>query len=196
MIYNDGSTDQTVKNVKRFLNKKIFLISNPSKNGWVKMYQTTINKTSKEYLVFFPGDNAYSTKKLCEFFSNYNHYDCVFGKRVNYYDELSFLRSILSKILNFMMNLFLYVKVQDFHSSHIYKKKILRKKIHFAKKNACWLEVSLNVTKKVEKYTTKELYLRGGHAKKSEQMSFKNLYNLSYSFLMLVFFRLFHIKNF
>lgn len=196
IIYNDGSTDNTVTNVKKFLSKKIFLVSNICKSGWAKMYEKTLKKSSKEYITFFPADNAFSSKKLGEFFTNYNNYDCVFGKRINYYDDLVFTRRVLSKFLNFIMNLLFYKKIDDFHSSHIYKKKLLRKKILFVKENACWLEVNLNISKKAKKYVTKELYLNKGHEKRTKQMSFKNLYNFFYSLLNIILLRIFHIKNF
>lgn len=196
MIYNDGSTDQTEEIARKFLNKNIFLFSNKHKQGWIKMYEIAIKKTSKDYLIFFPADNAFSSKKLVQFFKNYNNYDCIFGQRMNYYDELPNSRAILSKLLSYVMNFLLYIDVKDVHSSHLYKKKNLRKKIEFTKGNGCWLEVILNITKRTETYTTRELYLTKGHSKNSSLMTFKNLSTISYSFLMIIILRIFHIRDF
>lgn len=196
MIYNDGSTDRTKEIAKKFLNKKIFLFSNKHKQGWIKMYETAIKKTSKDYLIFFPADNAFSSKKLVQFFKKYNNYDCIFGQRINYYDELANTRTILSKLLSYFVNFLLYINVKDIHSSHLYKKKNLRKKIEFVKGNGCWLEVILNITKRTNIYTTRELYLTKGHSKSSSLMSFKNLSTICYSFLIIIILRIFHIKNF
>ena len=62
MIYDDGSTDKTNKIAKKFLNSKIFLISNKRKQGWINMYEKAVKNTSKDYLIFFPADNAFSSK--------------------------------------------------------------------------------------------------------------------------------------
>ena len=123
MIYDDGSTDKTNKIAKKFLNSKIFLISTKRKQGWINMYEKAVKNTSKDYLIFFPADNAFSSKKLGKFFKNYNKYDCIFGQRMNYYDELPYSRAVLSKMLSYFMNFFLYTNVKDVHSSHLYKKK-------------------------------------------------------------------------
>jgi glycosyltransferase involved in cell wall biosynthesis len=196
MIYNDGSTDKTEEIAKKFLNRNIFLFSNKYNQGWVKMYENGVKKTSKDYLIFAPADNAYSSKKLVKFFKNYYDYDCIYGHRKNYYDETPYFRKILSKLLAYFTNFLLYKDIKDLLSMHIYKKKILRRKIEFTKGVGCWLEVQLNVTKRANTFEIRELYLTKGHSKNSRSMSFKNQLKICYSFFIIILLRIFHIRDF
>ena len=101
IIVNDFSTDKTIDEVNKIINKKIKLISNNENKGQSYSIYKGIKNSKFKTIITIDGDgqnNPYDIPKLLEKFQNNDEIKLVGGIRKKRQD--SFLKKISSKIAN------------------------------------------------------------------------------------------------
>ena len=111
LLIDDCSTDDSVNLIKRFSEKndfKINLINNSKNLGFGGSIKVGIKNSSKNYLMWIPGDNAYNFKELYKIIKHVGNYDIISSKYADPNARSKF-RNIFTKsytpLLNFVFNL-------------------------------------------------------------------------------------------
>ena len=113
IIVNDGSTDNTLNNLKNIASKKIkiFNIKNSGHGrALLKGYNEAL-KLNPSYIFQVDSDNQFSTKNFIKFWKNRNYFDFQYGYRFNRKDPV--LRLIITRILKYLLFLFFGTYVTD-----------------------------------------------------------------------------------
>ena len=146
IIIDDHSKDNTLKIIKRFIQKKfnkikIDLIINSKNFGYGGVQKIAFNIAIKgkfEYIVMLHGDGQYSPTKISSLIKPLitNKYDAVFGSRMIYsFDAIKggmpIYKYLANKFLTFFQNLILSSNLSEFHSGYRAYKTSSLKKVKF-----------------------------------------------------------------
>ena len=131
IFIDDFSKDLSLNKVNEFyknshikLKKKIKIIKNKSNLGWAKSVKKGYNLSRGKYFMFLPGDGEI---KLTNFMSrvSFNH-DVIVVQRSEMPGR-PFGRIIVSKLYSVIISLIFNIKLFDYNTIIILKKKVLKK---------------------------------------------------------------------
>lgn len=112
-VINDGSTDKTIKQVRKINSKKIHLFNFKNSghgNACIKGYKLAI-KNKFDWILQIDSDGQCDPKYLKKFLNSTKQCNCIFGLRVIRDDGL--LRLIFSRILSFLILIRKGIYVKD-----------------------------------------------------------------------------------
>ena len=139
IFVDDGSTDNTILEIKKRKEKNIFFyIRNSKIKDLSKSCYLGIKKSKYKNILIMDGDLQHDPAYIPKFIDKYIKYnaDIVVGVRdFKRKHGLTFLRSLSSKLIIKIFNLFLGKKTKDPMSGFfIFKKKIYNSKLNYFKK--------------------------------------------------------------
>ena len=148
LVIEDYSKDNTIKVLKKFLQKKINkkkinLIINKKNHGYGGVQKIAFNYAINkkfEYVVMLHGDGQYPPRKILNLIQPLvtNKYDAVFGSRmINSFDAIRGCMPLYKYVANILLtsfqNLVLSSKLSEFHSGYRSYKTSSLKKVKFNK---------------------------------------------------------------
>ena len=104
IFVNDGSTDESVKILKKFLNKNIKLISNTRKYGVSYSRNKALNSACGEYIIFIDADDQIANNMISKLRNEIKNHRCDFfyirNKLNDLFDENEIKKSYSNNIFH------------------------------------------------------------------------------------------------
>ena len=126
IVINDGSTDQTLKILKKINYKKLIILSQKNSGhgpAILKGYNYAL-KTKAEYIFQVDSDNQFFASDFKKFWNKRKNYDLVLGFRKKRYDDN--IRLIITRICRYLILLIFGSYIQDANVPYrLMKKKFL-----------------------------------------------------------------------
>lgn len=126
IVINDGSTDQTLKILKKINYKKLIIINQKNAGhgpALLKGYNYAL-KTKTDYIFQVDSDNQFFASDFKKFWKNRKNYDLVLGFRKKRFDDN--IRLIITKICRYLILLIFGSYIQDANVPYrLMKKKVL-----------------------------------------------------------------------
>lgn len=115
IIAEDGSTDGT-KEILAKLNEEldIKLVSGAERKGYVKAYRDSIKLPEKEVIFFTDSSGKHNPDDFWQMVKYTDSYDIVSGYKIHRKDP--FYRIVITKVFNFLVNLYFGTKFKDIDS--------------------------------------------------------------------------------
>ncbi|EKE14566.1 MAG: glycosyl transferase family 2 [uncultured bacterium] len=113
IIVDDGSTDETILNIKK--SKKIEIITYKKNHGKGYAMRIGINmakKSKADAVIFMDGDRQHNPKHLSEFIKSLEKHELVFGYR-QLTKDTPYFRKIGNKIVRYLLQTFFNIKRHD-----------------------------------------------------------------------------------
>jgi glycosyltransferase involved in cell wall biosynthesis len=115
IIVNDGSSDETILQIKSLKSKKIMIISY-SKNhgkGYAMRKGLEVAKKSKaDAVIFMDGDRQHNPKHLSEFIKSLKEHGLIFGYR-KLTKSTPYIRKLGNQIVRYLLHTFFNIKRHD-----------------------------------------------------------------------------------
>jgi len=126
IVVNDGSTDNTLKIVKRI--KGIKLISHEANFGYGKAIKTGINNSNGEWIVIIDADGSYPVEDIYTLSQYVGKYDMIVGSRTGKKVEIPLFRRPAKWFLNKLANYISNYNIPDLNSGlRVFRKEIALK---------------------------------------------------------------------
>ena len=128
IFFNDGSTDDSEKIVKKKFSRNCYFYSNKLPKGTRYMYQKVIKSVKSDYFSIMSGNNNFKTGDYNKLFSKLKK-----GKKIivhyipNNIKIRGFVRSIISQSFVFLMRLLFIKEIKYFTGQNIYSTNLLKK---------------------------------------------------------------------
>lgn len=104
IVVNDGSSDDTLKEIKKTKAKIISYKINRGKGGALKTGFAYAQKKNFDYLILMDGDGQHDPKEISKFIKSINEgYDLIIGTRTKRHSDMPYLR----RFTNFLSSLFI-----------------------------------------------------------------------------------------
>ena len=128
LIFNDGSSDQTGPIADRLAanDPHIKAIHNPQNRGLGYNIRKGFEIASKEYVMWYPGDNGMQQKSLAEMFRHAGEADIIIPIIANP-EFRSYSRRVISKAYVVLMNFLFGLKLQYYNGVCIYKSESVKR---------------------------------------------------------------------
>ena len=145
IVYNDGSTDDTLKKLKELRTKltSLKIINGKMNKGYGFGMRQSIKKSKNKYIVTIDSDNQYELANIKVFFPLINKKDQFFtGHRVKKKDN--YLKILADLILRLIVRLIFNTKIKDTNCAlKMFDRKILKKIKLFSNDYSLPTELSL-----------------------------------------------------
>ena len=118
VVVNDGSTDNSLKVLKKIKNRNIYILNHTKNKGYGAAVSTGItfsNKKNYDIIILLDGDGQHDPKyipKYIELISK-KGYEFVIGNRFSYPYAMSTCKKLCSKMISAFYLFFLHKKIHD-----------------------------------------------------------------------------------
>lgn len=128
LIFNDGSSDKTgfVADELARNNKNIKVIHNPTTKGLGYNYKKGIELARNDYIVMFPGDNAFPWDSIRNLINHVGKADIIIPYTKNTWAR-PFSRRIISRAFVELMNLLFGLNLRYYNGTVVHKREIVQK---------------------------------------------------------------------
>lgn len=128
VVVNDGSTDNTAKQVEK---QKARLHNLPQNRGYGAALKAGIKEARSEYIVIIDADGTYPCSAIPELLSKAHEYDMVVGARTGKDVNIPFMRKPAKKFLNYLANYLSGTHIPDLNSGlRVLKKSLVERFIN------------------------------------------------------------------
>lgn len=126
IVVNDGSTDNTVREIKKILTRKIVLVNHPKNRGYGAALRSGFAKARYEYVFYTDSDGQYKINHILDFLPLIEKSDIVAGYRSHRNDPL--MRIFVGYVYNLIIRILFGLKIKDIDCSFkLYKREVFKK---------------------------------------------------------------------
>ena len=156
IVVNDGSLDNTVKEVHKF--KGAQLIDNAINKGKGNAVKKGVMAANKELILFMDADHAIPIHYLSQFIQEIPAFDIIIGsKYIGETKNYPFYRKIVGKIFSFLKFLIIGLEIKDTQCGFkLFKSKVAKDLFSHAQINGWCFDVEILMIAQRKGYTTKE----------------------------------------
>jgi|GEM_PF-1961837 len=128
IVVNDGSKDDTLEEINKFINENIKVVSYPKNHGYSFAIRKGLVKAGKKYIGILDADLQYSPKDLLSIYkiAEKSGLKFVIGKPSNKYQS-NMTRKVISSIYRLYVRLALGFKLPDPNSLKVIDRKFLQR---------------------------------------------------------------------
>jgi dolichol-phosphate mannosyltransferase len=128
IMINDGSTDRTGEIMEVLVkdNPEVRVVHHPEPEGIGSGFWDGITHARFEYVVTYPGDQAYHIDGINHLFETVGSANLIISYRTHQLQTRSLLRVILSQFFWLIMVIITGCRPRDFHSAVVYPVQIVR----------------------------------------------------------------------
>ncbi|MCB0511600.1 MAG: glycosyltransferase family 2 protein [Bacteroidetes bacterium] len=148
LIINDGSTDQTSKNIDTLssLNKQISVYTHEENQGFGTTIREVFQLPTSDWIFFLSGDNQFPASNLEIMIKHIDKYDFILGYRIDRKDPIH--RKLYSFIYNQIISIIGRKRVHDVNSIALVKSSLVQKLDIQSKSAFIHAEIYLKALKK------------------------------------------------
>ena len=194
ILINDYSSDNTLEVLKDLQkdDKRIKIINNLKNLGLGRSIKVGIEKASKEFLMYLPGDNCHSSSEIIKLLRVKENYDILLSFYTNK-SERSLFRRIFTAIYTPFLNFIFNQNLPYYNGIAIYRKKIIDN-INLTTSGFTWqieFLVKILKNKKIKLILQPTLLNERSHGK-SKAFRLKNCFIVVFSILNIWIWNLFN----
>ena len=128
IIVDDGSTDNTNKEILKFKRvNNIIILKNKKNSGLGFSFKRGLRHASQKWITMIPGDNDIDSKYIVNFIREKNDQNLIVGFMKNMKNKRSFFRTFVSNFFTLSANLIFKKKFKYYIGIQIHNKKNLKK---------------------------------------------------------------------
>jgi glycosyltransferase involved in cell wall biosynthesis len=194
IVINDGSSDNTLIEAKKFVDPRLFIISNEKNLGFGGSFWVGIKAAKGSFVTMIPGDGQILIDDIADMFWLTNHVDMIVPFIVNR-SIRSLKRRLISRLYNSVINLSFGLTLNYTNGNVIYRSSILKSMKPFSKSFFFQTEILVAIIKSKYLYAEVPVKLNAKDAESSGALKLKSICKVIFDYFRLLYCFLFRKKN-